>query len=258
MQPSTRWRGRVCLPLGPNAMLDAFFFLGLFRLVPSADVADIRQALRLLDGPITQEADVAIAAAYNEEDSRTVREFKSKINSAKLAYDTLTEQMRKAAKKNTQTFTRFALKDAEKTEKQAIELYAWARTFLPGATDGPVNMDKTAKLKMMPYIVAMAYAVRAKLDVYYVESTRVEQAERSQYLERSRNTVEQFMEVLEVAVRAMLDGSSLLELALDYHLMMVTYVTLKAALQASVQLILESEDVPETTVLWDDGLAGIR
>lgn len=44
-------------------------------------------------------------------------------------------------------------------------------------------MDKADKLKLMPYLVAMAYAVRIKLDVYYVESSVVDKAERGEYLE---------------------------------------------------------------------------
>ena len=122
----------------------------------------------------------------------------------------------------------------------------------------PADMDKAARLKMMLYVVAMAYAVRPKLDVHYVESRQVNKAERLEYLERSRNAVEQFMTILEVVVRTMLHDSSLLELALNYNLALTTYTTLKAALRASVEILLESKDVPKTIALWDNGLAEIR
>ena len=119
-------------------------------------------------------------------------------------------------------------------------------------------MDKTAKLKMIPYIVAMAYAIRVKLDTYYVESSGMDRTERFGYLERGRSMVDQFMEVVEVAVRVTLHDSSLLDVALDYCLALTTYITLIAALRASVAMMLESEDAPSPIAPWDDGLAGLR
>ena len=223
-----------------------------------SELSELCQQLRLLEDPVSQDVDALIAAASVEPSPRAVRDFKSKLDAVRLAYEPLMEQMLEVAKSDAHTFPQFAATDATKAEIHANILYSWARTYVPQDADSPATMDKTAKLNMMPYIVAMAYAVRVKLDVHYVESRGMIEAERHEYLKRSSNVVEQFMATLELAMRAMLHDSGLLEVALDYHLALTTCVTLKAAMRASVQMILGSHDVPRTTVLWDDGLAEIR
>ena len=110
-------------------------------------------------------------------------------------------------------------------------------------------MDKATKLKMMPYIVAMAYAVRVKLNVHYVESSGVNRAERLDYLEHRRSAMGHFIENIEVVVRVTLHGSDLLDVALDYHLVLTTYTALIAALPASVTVLLKPKDVPKTIAL---------
>ena len=67
--------------------------------------------------------------------------------------------------------------------------------------------------------------------------------------------MEQFIAILDVAVRTMLIESSLLEVALDYHLALTTYITLRAALRKSVQLMLTPKTAPRVIEEWDDGLA---
>ena len=58
--------------------------------------------------------------------------------------------------------------------------------------------DKARKQQLMPYIVTMAEAVRAKMGVYCIESNAMQcnamdRMERLEYLERDRNTVGEFM-----------------------------------------------------------------
>ena len=218
--------------------------------------------LRLLLGPITQDVNTMIAAADADDSARVVRDFKSKLDAATLAYDPLTKRLLTAAKggSSSSSFPGLALRDAAKAEMHANMLYSWARTFVPTDTSGQagMNMDKAAKLKMVPYIVAMAYAVRIKLDVYYVESSGVVKAERHEYLERSCSTVEEFLKVMQVAMYVTLRNSSLLDVALDYHLALTTYATLTAALRASVQMLLKPRDAPRTIATWDDGLEQVR
>ena len=86
----------------------------------------------------------------------------------------------------------------------------------------------------------------------------MDKTERLDYLERSRTIVDQFMAVLDVVLHAVLDDSSLLEVALDYNLALTMYATLKAAMQASVQLMVARKKVPKSIALWDDGLSGVR
>ena len=223
-----------------------------------ADVAHLCQHLSLFESPLTDDVDALIAAATRDQDARAVRDFRSKVDALTLAYEPLTRRLVKAAESHPIAFPALALRDALRTEMNANALYTWARTFVPTDTDVPIKRSKASKLQLMPYIVAMAYAIRAKLDVYYVESSGVDRAEQLEYLERCRNTVDEFMATIEVAMRVTLSNSSLLEMALDYHLALTTYIALMAALRASVQMALKPSDAPRTIALWDDGLDKIR
>ena len=199
-----------------------------------------------------------IAAVVREQDGRDVRDFKSKIDALTLAYEPLTKRIVQAAERRPIAFATLAIRDAAKAELHANALYTWARTYVPVDTDVRTERDKAGKLQLMPYIVAMAYAVRVKLDVYYVESSGVDKTERSEYLERGRNTVEEFVATIKVAVRVTLCDSSLLEVALDYRLALATYMVLMAALRATPQMMLRPDDAARTIALWDDGLDTIR
>ena len=223
-----------------------------------ADVAHLCQHLSLFESPLTDDVDALIAAATRDQDARAVRDFKSKVDTLMLAYEPLTRRLVKAAERQAIAFPTLALRDAAKAEMNANALYTWARTFVPMETDAPTKRNKATKLQLMPYIVAMAYAVRVKLDVYYVESSGVDEAELFEYLERGRKTVDEFVAIIEVTVRATLCDSSLLDVVLDYHLALTTYIALMAALRASAQIMLQSSDAPRTIALWDDGLDTIR
>ena len=215
---------------------------------------------QLLEAPLTQDMKAMIAAADRggDDNGRVVRDFKSRVETVTLVYKPLVERIVKASNSGSRGFSNLALRDAAKAEISANTLYSWAGSFVPTNTNSQSSMDKAAKLKIMPYIVAMAYAVRVKLDAYYVESSGVDRTERLEYLERSRNTVEQFIETVKVAVRVTLYESSLLDVALDYHLALTTYIMLMAALRASVATLLTPKDTPKSIAPWDDGLAGLR
>ena len=223
-----------------------------------ADVAQLCQHLHLLESPLTDDADAMIAAAVREQDGRDVRDFKSKVDALTLAYEPLTRRIVQAAERRPIAFATLAIRDAAKAELHANALYTWARTYVPTDTDVETKRDKAGKLQLMPYIVAMAYAVRVKLDIYYVESSDVDRAERLEYLERCRNTMDELATTIKAAVRVTLHESSLLEVALDYHLALTTYMALMAALRATAQMMLQPGDAPQTIALWDDGLDTIR
>ena len=224
-----------------------------------AGVLQLCQHLRLLASPLSQDIRSMIGTIDADESTRIVRDFKSRLDSVSLTYDPLVDRMIAAAERRVRTFPPAALRDA---------LYAWARTFVHtgdssssssgSSSPARATLQKADKLLMMPYVVAMAYAVRVKLDVHFVESSQVHEAERLDYLDRSRRTVEQFVELLQAVVRMTLEESSLLEVALDYNLALTTYATLLAALRGSAQMMLEPHGVPRPIVSWDDGLSGIR
>lgn len=221
---------------------------------------DFCRQLRLLEGRFTADVNATIAAAGNADSTPAARVFKSKIDALTLAYEPLAQKIIDAAKSDSSsiTFASQALKDANRAEKHAIELYSWAREFIPQDADTQADMDKTAKLKLIPYLVAMVYAVRVQLDVQYVDDHKSTRAERQGYLGRSRNIAEQLLAILAMAMRTLLQDSSLLEVALDYHIALTTCVESIKALRKCVQMMLAPSSVRESTELWDDELSEIR
>lgn len=234
-------------------------------LAPSIFVAgslDIYSQLRLLESPLSQDVNDKINSINDGNCAQPVREFKERIDSIMLAYEPLVEKITRAAESEDRKFSSFSSKDASKAEAMANALYAWAGTFVPREYDGLVSLNKNAKLALLPYLVAMAYAVRVKLDAHYVESSFVVKKERVEFLERSRGTVRKFLFLARMVLNSILESSSLLEVALEYHLALTTYVALTVTLRKSLQLMLEPCDTPNgalrTAQAWDDGLSGIR
>lgn len=227
-----------------------------------AGLSHLCRHLPLFETPLTHELESMIALEDDENCDRSVRDFKSKLEATTLAYEPLAERLIKTVSATgSNKLSNVALRDAAKAEMHANTLYSWARTFIPkhsSNSGSQTAITKAARLQMMPYIVAMAYAVRIKLDVFYVEGSAVDQAERLEYWERGRSVVEQFKSAAQNALRALLIDSSLLDVAIDYHLALTTYTALMATLRKSVQTLLATDDVPETIQLWDDGLAKLR
>ena len=88
-----------------------------------SELSELCQQLRLLEDPVSQDVDALIAAASVEPSPRAVRDFKSKLDAVRLAYEPLMEQMLEVAKSDAHTFPQFAATDATKAEiKQAVEL----------------------------------------------------------------------------------------------------------------------------------------
>lgn len=111
---------------------------------------------------------------------------------------------------------------------------------------------------MTPYIVCMAYAVRVKLDAHLVRSHFLSKADRNRYLQRAVDIVEKFVKVIIQALNAMTTNASLLDIALDYHSSIMTYVALIKTLRSSAQAMQSPKAAPEETEMWNDGLAAIR
>ena len=200
-----------------------------------------------------------ISTIENEKAVRVAREFKAMLNSLTLAYTPLVEDVISLAKQGSQGLSDLAREDAVNAEMRADNLYAWAQTFVPSG-GGQATLSKRAKVEQMPYVVAMAYAVRVKLDAHLVRSCVLSGAKRGAYLQRARKIVDDFVRVLQAALAAVVTNTSLVEIALDCYQPIATYVTLMAALRASVDTMLATERGPGSRkiALWDDGLGGIR
>lgn len=236
---------------------------GIFFLPDSSSLsftgsADIYSHPDGLKAPPAQDVEAMISTASDESSARSARDFKSRLDAVTLAYESLIESIIKATESEGCELPQYALKDAAKIEAQANLLYSWASTFVPKDTSSQALLSRTERLNMVPYMVAMAYAVRAKLDAYYVESRGLRKADRAQYLQRSSNTVNEFTGLVRTAICTILEKSSLLEVAVDYHLTLTSYVALIVALEKSVQMTLSPGDSPGKIEMWDDGLSGIR
>ena len=224
-----------------------------------ADPAKTCSYLRLLESSTTEDIEAMIATVDTKDCDQSVREYKSKLGSVAMAYEPLIRRFTNAAESDSHEFPASAAKDAAKVEAQANVLYSWASTFIPRHTgDSRARLSKQAKLEMMPYLVAMAYAVRVKLDVHYVEGGVAAESEKAEYMDRSRSLVDQFNAQLRTAMDMMLQKSSLLDVALDYNLALMTYALLMETLRKSVLIMLAPQNPPGVIETWDDGLSDIR
>lgn len=110
----------------------------------------------------------------------------------------------------------------------------------------------------MPYTVAMAYAVRVKMDANLAKSYLIPETERANYLRRNGGIAESFTLVLHDAIKGLLYNTGLLKVALDYQQPLAAYVTLMGTLPSSARLMRASSSAPEKIVLWDGGLEAVR
>ena len=214
--------------------------------------------LRRIDSFMTQGVDAVVGAANHASSDSSMRKFKTKVDTLRQAFEPQAEKIVKTAVDESQQLTRYDKKDLARVEKEADELYSWAGSHVYKKHENHVGLDKAGKLMQMPYLVAMAYAIRVKMDVCYAESREVKLAERRQYQDRNRSIIEDITALLQIALNAILEKASLLEVALDYHWAVSTYVTLMVALRESEQMMLTPRNSSRTVELWDDGLSGIR
>lgn len=70
--------------------------------------------------------------------------------------------------------------------------------------------------------------------------------------------VDNFVQVIGPEVMAMTANTGLLNVALDYHLPITTYLTLITTLRNSVQTMVSPGAASRDISIWDDGLVGIR
>ncbi|MEM7555704.1 MAG: hypothetical protein AAF378_16705 [Cyanobacteria bacterium P01_A01_bin.84] len=141
----------------------------------------------------------------------------------------------------------------------ATQLYYWAETFVPSDQKELENMSKDARFHVMPYLIAMAYAVRVKADAYAVESDTIDNADdRAAYLKRSRKIVDEFIEVLKFTADVLTTNASILDIALDYYLPLSAYLTAITSLRAGTDALLIPTYKHKIVGAWDDGLSRIR
>ena len=245
-------------------LLLLFFFFFFFHIIlvfisrrencrRCAESADIYEQLDSFESTVIQGFEAAVATISDAQAAQAARDFKAKLRLVSLGYDDLIEDMVTAAGAETWRFSTFAKDDASRAEMRAEELYAWAESFLPSPCS---SLNKHAKLALTPYAVAMAYAIRVKMDARLVKGHSIQDdAERTTYLERSRNIMNDFVHTLRETLAVIVTDTSLLEIGLDYRVMLTAYSTLIWTLKMSAQMMGEPA---KNIQIWDDGLSGIR
>lgn len=150
-------------------------------------------------------------------------------------------------------FPQYLKDDIKEIKRRAEELYSWAKLHLS-------EKPKLAVMQNMPYIVAMAFAVRAEMDACIAESEMAVCTESKDFfLNRCRELGNKFLKVVVGQLSALFGDSTLLDVAFDLHTHMGVYVTLIKSFRASLEL-LEAADTAEyeDVYSWNDGLAPLR
>lgn len=196
-------------------------------LAPRAGAADICERLDSLETKAHQGLGAAAAIACD---------FKAKLQVVTLAYDALVEDIIQATENKDRQFP--TMDNADRAEKCADELCVWAESFVPDSASTQVGLSGQDKLAPMPYFVALAYAMRVKMDTCMVRSRgTVIIAERMVYLEACRSAVNGVVKRIRAAAVAIVSDASLLDVALNYHSALAIYVMPIASLQASAQMM---------------------
>lgn len=200
-----------------------------------------------------------LQSTQNEPALSNARDFKARVASITSTYDCIYEDIVEAVESKNKQLPSFAVKDTEKAVIAATQLYHWAETFVPSDQKKLTKMSKEAKFQIMPYLVAMAYAVRVKADAYVVECDTIANAnDQAAYLKRSRKIVDEFIAKLKSVVTALTANTTMLDIALDYHLPLSTYLTVITSLRAGVDALLSPAHKQEIVGVWNDGLSSIR
>ena len=161
--------------------------------------------------------------------------------------------------KNNGHFPSTAQKIADKAEGRAEDLYCWAESIAETPSSSRVDESvKEAQIKQWPCVVAQAYAMQVRFDARMVKSCSiVDDGERRKYQEMSRDIKNVLIEKIRGKIRTIILDTSLLDMALDYHLPVLIYTKLIDNLQRE-QKIQQPEDMRESTEALEDGLSKLR
>lgn len=232
-----------------------------------AGSAEICKRLDSLEHQVVQGFDAVLKAIEDKEAAEIARQFNTKLEWVALKYKELVGDIADAVENTDQRCQGLAgdlaKSDAIETESRADELYVWAKGLVPASDDiggSRTPLGMAGILGAMPYVVAMAYAIRVKVDARLVKSHSIaSKGERKRYLERSRSMIKEFVTRLRSIVMTIVRDASLLEIALDYHLALTTYVMLIASMEASAEIMVDANGAkPKTIPVWNDGLSKLR
>lgn len=203
-------------------------------------------------------------------DNEADRKLRASLNVVTIKYKELLIDMAYAAEERNRGFPSLAAGQAQdcarNADKRALTLYTDAEShMIPASTDTGTSARKKSKtkqkkLKATEYAKAAVYATRVRIDAWMVLSHGYKKGdERKRYLDKLRRFVNDVVERLRGAAEATVKDTSLLEMALDYHLPLATYVMLIVSLQTTIKMVLEPPGATNVEkIQWDDGLSQIR
>ena len=220
--------------------------------------ANISSKLDSLHEEMSKGFENVLKTVEDERAAQDARDFKRRLDSLTVKDDRMCEDMMDAAQ-NQGRYPEYAKDQAKDAMESAEDLYIWAHAMLPDGMDENTTMTRQRKLQIMPYIVAMAYAVRVQVDAYMVKSHFfASDVDQKKFIKMGHRIVDKFMDLLQSAVKALVAETCLLEIAMDYQLPLGTYLTLMQSLCGSIKSLSSPESIREKAAEWDDGLSCIR
>ena len=208
--------------------------------------ADVCARLDMLESKIDQGFDAVIGTIHSTRAADKARELRIEQDLVIRAHNEVVEDMIHVAE--SEQLPPRASERASIAEQRADRLYFIAKSSVPASKSDQAALSKQDKLVLMPYIIAMAYATRVKVDARMITSLRDGPTE----LQRCQQYIDEFAQVLRNAIEAIVYDVSLLEVALDYYLPLAAYLNLYRGLGTQNELPSSGARV------WEDGLAGIR
>lgn len=198
-------------------------------------------------------------SVQSEAAKRDVREFKINMDAAMKAYVMIIRDMEAHAEAGEHPYPSYVKEDAKEAKRSATLLYMWAKTYVPKCTTDETTADKGKKLSKLPYILAMALAVRIEMDACLLEGDMMDsQTDTKLFETRSQEIVIDFVNLLSDTLSELLTSTSLLEVALDFDFYISTYISLIRGFRASLKPL--DYILPKLSEIfdWDDGLAVLR
>ena len=192
--------------------------------------------------------------------AQAAEEFKKKVEDAEFAYDDLIQKIAQATENEGRKLPPGARNSATKAYDHAKKLRYWIWDLMVDSDPSWASLKREDKLLSMPYLIALAYAVRMMVDARMVMNHEIEDevSRKLKSLDCSR-IMNEFLGVARSAIMALVCNLSLLEVAEDYYLPLAAYMKLSIGIKASDPIMPRPEMIAAAREQgWSDGLSDIR
>lgn len=173
-----------------------------------------------------------------------VEEFEKNIEDAKSAYDDLVQKIDEAIGNEGRKLPSDARSSATNAYDCAKELYNWVSRLLDVSESSWASPKREEKLVSMPYIVALAYAVRIMIDARMVMSHESEDESSRELMSlECRRIMDSFRSLAGLAVIALTLNVGFLEAAWDCRLPLEAYMMLTVGMNANDPILTKRKSI---------------